>query len=303
MTKSQRTIKHSVQCEGIGLHTGKAVTLTLKPALANAGVTFVRTDLNNAAIRAIGANVSATCSATTLTHNNASVRTVEHLLAALAGLHIDNVVVEIDADEVPIMDGSARPFVKLIADAGIQTQDELRPALKVIKPIFVRDGNKQLAIWPSETPGISCFIDFNHPLLKEQSLQYQPTEETFLREVSDARTFGFVRDVTTLQATGLALGASMDNTVALGEDSVLNKDGLRYRDEFVRHKILDLIGDLSLVGMPIIGHVVAHKSGHGLNAKMVNKLLNSPQHWILLGIAQDDRAWHQNVQYQQAALV
>jgi UDP-3-O-[3-hydroxymyristoyl] N-acetylglucosamine deacetylase len=159
--------------------------------------------------------------------------------------------------------------------------------LKVIKPVFVREGNKQLAIWPAETTSISYFIDFNHPMLKEQSLQYQPTEEAFLREVSDARTFGFMSDVKALQANGLAKGASMDNAVALGEDSVLNKDGLRYKDEFVRHKILDLIGDLSLLGMPVIGHIVAHKSGHGLNAQMVSKLLNTAQCWILLGSTSD----------------
>jgi len=302
MIRYQRTIKKNIQCNGIGLHTGKTVQMTLKPAPTGAGVVFIRTDLANTRIRAIAANIDTISYATTLSQNNASVKTVEHLLAAFAGLNIDNVYVEIDAEEVPIMDGSARPFVKLIADAGIVNQEMAQPSLKVIKPIFVREGNKQLAIWPAETTSISCFIDCNHPLLKEQSLQYQPTEETFLREVSEARTFGFMSDVKTLQANGLAQGASLENAVALGEDSVLNKDGLRYRDEFVRHKILDLIGDLSLVGMPIIGHIVAHKSGHGLNAQIVSKLLNSPQNWILVGSPEEARANHQEPLLQQAAL-
>jgi len=302
MIRYQRTIKNNIQCNGIGLHTGKTVQMTLKAAPTGTGVVFIRTDLANTQIRAIAANTDTTSYATTLSQNNASVKTVEHLLAAFAGLNIDNVYIEIDSDEVPIMDGSARPFVKLIADAGIVNQEMAQPALKVIKPIFVREGNKQLAIWPAETTSISYFIDFNHPLLKEQSLQYQPTEETFLREVSEARTFGFMSDVKTLQANGLARGASLENAVALGEDSVLNKDGLRFRDEFVRHKILDLIGDLSLAGMPIIGHIVAHKSGHGLNTQMVSKLLSSPQNWILVGSQKETGANQHEPLLQHAAL-
>jgi len=302
MIRYQRTIKNNIQCNGIGLHTGKTVQMTLKAAPTGTGVVFIRTDLANTQIRAIAANTDTTSYATTLSQNNASVKTVEHLLAAFAGLNIDNVYIEIDSDEVPIMDGSARPFVKLIADAGIVNQEMAQPALKVIKPIFVREGNKQLAIWPAETTSISYFIDFNHPLLKEQSLQYQPTEETFLREVSEARTFGFMSDVKTLQANGLAQGASLENAVALGEDSVLNKDGLRFRDEFVRHKILDLIGDLSLAGMPIIGHIVAHKSGHGLNTQMVSKLLSSPQNWILVGSQKEAGANQHEPLLQHAAL-
>jgi UDP-3-O-[3-hydroxymyristoyl] N-acetylglucosamine deacetylase len=276
--------------------------MTLKPAPAGTGIVFIRADLGNARIKAVAANTAATSYATTLTQDGASVKTVEHLLAALAGLNIDNAYAEVDAEEVPIMDGSARPFARLIADAGIRTQEAVQPALKIIKPLFVREGNKQIAIWPADTPSISYFIDFNHPLLKEQSLQYQPSEEAFLREVSDARTFGFLSDVKTLQANGLAKGASLDNAVALGEDSVLNKDGLRYKDEFVRHKILDLIGDLSLVGMPVIGHIVAHKSGHGLNAQMVTKLLNSPQNWILVGSSGEQELKQQDRHVQQATL-
>jgi UDP-3-O-[3-hydroxymyristoyl] N-acetylglucosamine deacetylase len=276
--------------------------MLLKPAPIDTGVVFIRTDLGGCEIAAVAANTAATSYATTLSQNGTSVQTVEHLLSAFAGLNIDNVFIEINAEEVPIMDGSAAPFIRLIADAGIQTQEKLQAVIKIIKPIFVREGNKQIAIWPAEAPSISYFIDFNHPMLKEQSLQYLPSEESFLREVADARTFGFLSDVKTLQANGLAKGASLDNAVALGEDSVLNKEGLRYKDEFVRHKILDLIGDFSLVGMPIIGHIVAHKSGHALNAQMVNKLLQSQQNWILVGSSEEATVKQQEMQYQQVAL-
>jgi UDP-3-O-[3-hydroxymyristoyl] N-acetylglucosamine deacetylase len=298
MIRFQRTLKSNITCEGIGLHTGKSVRMLLKPASVGDGIVFIRTDLDNAQIKAVAANTAATSYATTLSHNGVSVKTVEHLLAAFAGLNIDNAHVEINTDELPIMDGSARPFVRLIADAGIQTQEALRPALNVIKPVFVREGNKQIAIWPADSTSISYFIDFNHPMLKEQSLQYVPSEEAFLREVSDARTFGFLSDVKTLQNNGLARGASLDNAVALNENSVVNKDGLRYKDEFVRHKILDLLGDLSLIGMPIIGHIVAHKSGHSLNAQMTSKLLNSPQSWIILGSSEGGEVKRQEMQLQ-----
>ncbi|HUI45588.1 MAG TPA: UDP-3-O-acyl-N-acetylglucosamine deacetylase [Nitrospirota bacterium] len=302
MIRFQRTIKKSITCTGIGLHTGKPATMALKPAPAGTGVVFIRTDVGNVEVKATAANTVSTSYATTLSQNGVSVKTVEHLLSTFASLNIDNVYVEIDTEEVPIMDGSARLFVRLIVDAGIQSQEILQPVLKVIKPIFVREGNKQLAIWPAETTSISYFIDFNHPMLKEQSLQYQPSEEAFLREVSDARTFGFMSDVKALQANGLAKGASLDNAVALGDDAVLNEDGLRYEDEFVRHKILDLIGDLSLVGMPIVGHIVAHKSGHGLNAQMVSKLLNNPQTWIAVGSSQEREASQQEHRFQNAVM-
>jgi UDP-3-O-[3-hydroxymyristoyl] N-acetylglucosamine deacetylase len=302
MIRFQRTIKNTILCEGIGLHSGKAVKVQIKPAPVDSGVVFIRTDLGGCEIKAVAANTAATSYATTLSRNGAVVKTVEHLLAAFAGLNIDNAFVELDAEEVPIMDGSAAPFIRLIADAGIQTQEKIQAVIKIIKPVFVRDGNKQIALWPADTPSISYFIDFNHPMLKEQSLQYLPSEESFLREVADARTFGFLSDVKALQANGLAKGASLDNAVALAEDSVLNKEGLRYKDEFVRHKILDLIGDFSLAGMPIIGHIVAHKSGHALNVQMVNKLLHSPQNWIAVGSAEETTAKQQESHYQQAAL-
>ena len=301
MMRFQRTIKNTVLCEGIGLHSGITVQMRIQPAPTDAGVVFVRTDLGGREIAAQAANIAATSYATSLSRGNAAVKTVEHLLAALAGLNIDNAIIELAAEEIPIMDGSAGPFIRLLADAGILIQDKLKPMLKIVKPVFVRDGNRQIAIWPADAPSISCFIDFDHPLIKEQSLQYLPSEGSFLRELADARTFGFVSDVRKLQASGLAKGASLDNAVALTQDSLLNNEGLRYQDEFVRHKILDLIGDFSLVGLPIIGHIVAHKSGHALNAQMVNKLLHNPQNWVLLG-APEETTRQQDMQYQHAAL-
>ena len=297
----QRTINNTVQCHGIGLHSGRPATLRLKPGPVDTGIVFVRTDMGNQRIRAVAANTGDTSYATTIVENGICIKTIEHLLSALAGLNIDNLVVEIDAEEVPIMDGSAGPFIRLIAGAGVQVQEKTSVMMKILKPIFVRDGNKQVAVWPAESTSISYFIDFNHPLLKEQSLQYVPSEQSYLCEVADARTFGFMRDVKTLQANGLAKGASLENAVALGEDSVLNKEGLRYKDEFVRHKILDLIGDFALVGMPLIGHIVAHKSGHAMNARMVSKLLSNPQNWILVGAA-EKKVRQPERQFQHAAV-
>lgn len=302
MMRFQRTLKNAILCEGIGLHSGQAVKIKIMPAPIDTGVVFIRTDLGGCEIKAVADNTAATSFATTLCRNGATVKTVEHLLAAFAGLNIDNAFVEIDEEEVPIMDGSAGPFIRLIADAGVQTQEKLQAVIKIIKPVFVREGNKQIAIWPADAPIVSYFIDFKHPLLKEQSFQYLPSEEKFLREVADARTFGFLSDVKTLQANGLAKGASLDNAVALAEDSVLNKEGLRYKDEFVRHKILDLIGDFSLAGMPIIGHIVAHKSGHALNAQMVSKLMHSPESWITIGPSEEAAVKLQEMQYQPVAL-
>jgi UDP-3-O-[3-hydroxymyristoyl] N-acetylglucosamine deacetylase len=283
MIRYQRTIKQEINFEGIGLHSGKPVTMKLRPAPADNGIVFVRTDLEGAEIKAVAANTAATIYATTLRRNGAAVQTVEHLLAALGGLGIGNVYVELDAEEVPILDGSAGPFIRMIAKAGLHTQKKVQPVLKVTRPLFVRDGGKQLAIWPAESTAISFSIEFKHPLVREQSITYRVSEDNFIREIADARTFGFLRDVEALQANGLAKGGSLANAVVLGDEAILNEEGLRYHDEFVRHKVLDIIGDLALVGMPVIGHVVAHKSGHSLNAQMVERLLQSPTNWVLFG--------------------
>jgi len=283
MIRYQRTVKDSTIARGVGLHSGKPVTMVLRPAPVDTGILFIRKDLGGAAIKAVAANTAATSYATTLQKNGATVQTVEHLLGAFSGLGISNAIVELDAEEVPIMDGSAGPFIRMIADAGVHTQHKVQPVLKVTRPVFVRDGNKQLAIWPSESQSVSCFIDFDHPMVREQSLSYVSNEENFIREVADARTFGFLKDVEALKARGLAKGGSLENAIVLDADNVVNREGLRYHDEFVRHKILDVIGDLALAGMPVIGHVVAHKSGHALNALMVQKLLQSPLTWVHVG--------------------
>ncbi|OGW26867.1 MAG: UDP-3-O-[3-hydroxymyristoyl] N-acetylglucosamine deacetylase [Nitrospirae bacterium GWC2_57_13] len=297
----QRTIKNTMAVEGIGLHSGRPVRMLLQPAAAGQGIVFIRTDLGGVEIAAAAENTSATSYATTLSRNNASIKTVEHLLAALAGLGIDNVTIEIDGEELPILDGSAAPFVRLIVEAGIQMQSLQRSTIKITKPIFVREGSKQVALWPADSPSISYFIDFDHPLLREQAMNIPVSEESFLRELADARTFGFLSDVQMLQANGLARGGSLENAVVLDEQKVLNKEGLRHRDEFVRHKILDLIGDLSLAGMPIIGHVVAHKAGHSLNARMVKKLLEHPECWTVIGSPAATRELPQEAHYQYQA--
>lgn len=301
MIRYQRTIKNPVSCSGIGLHSGKPVHMTLLPAETDRGIVFVRTDLGRSEVKAAAANTAATNHATTLRNGRASIQTVEHLLAALSGLGISNLIIEIDGGEAPIMDGSAGPFLRVIVDAGIRTQNKVQPVLKVTRPLFLKDGDKEIAIWPSETPGISCFIDFDHPLVHEQSMSYTGSEENFIREVADARTFGFLKDVEALQASGLALGGSLENAVVLDGETVLNKEGLRFGDEFVRHKVLDIIGDLALAGMPIIGHVVARKSGHSLNAKLVAMVLQDPRNWVHVGDPSAAPRRREKAVYQQPA--
>ncbi|HAS53095.1 MAG TPA: UDP-3-O-[3-hydroxymyristoyl] N-acetylglucosamine deacetylase [Nitrospiraceae bacterium] len=275
----QRTIKNTMAVEGIGLHSGRPVRMLLQPAAAGQGIVFIRTDLGGVEIAAAAENTSATSYATTLSRNNASIKTVEHLLAALAGLGIDNVTIEIDGEELPILDGSAAPFVRLIVEAGIQMQSLQRSTIKITKPIFVREGSKQVALWPADSPSISYFIDFDHPLLREQAMNIPVSEESFLRELADARTFGFLSDVQMLQANGLARGGSLENAVVLDEQKVLNKEGLRHRDEFVRHKILDAIGDLYLAGGQVLGAYEGFKSGHALNNKLVRALVADASAW------------------------
>jgi UDP-3-O-[3-hydroxymyristoyl] N-acetylglucosamine deacetylase len=301
MIRYQRTIKDNITFMGIGLHSGKSATMTLRPAPVDTGIIFVRTDLGGASIEAASFNTAATTYATTLQRDSASVQTVEHLLGALAGLGITNAFVDLNGAEVPILDGSAGPFIRKIVETGLRTQEKVQPVLKVTRPVSVRDGGRQLAIWPANTTSISYFIDFDHPLVREQSITYDASEESFIREIADARTFGFLRDVETMQAKGLAKGGSLENAVMLGPDRVLNKDGLRYHDEFVRHKVLDIIGDLALVGMPVIGHVVAIKAGHALNAQMVARLLQSPLNWVLVGDPERASSRREQVVYQEQA--
>lgn len=274
---NQRTLKAPVSCQGIGLHSGERVQLTLRPAAAGTGIVFVRTDLTPAVeIPAAPERVVDTSFATTLGIGEVRVGTVEHLLAALSGLGVDNARVELTGPEVPIMDGSAAPFVYLIRTAGIELQRRFKRFLVVRKPIEVVDGDKRAQIAPAPQFSISCTIDFDHPLISDQQIEIQMSDRIFYREICRARTFGFLRDVESLKRMGLARGGSLDNAIVVDDFNILNPEGLRYSDEFVRHKILDVIGDLALCGMPVIGRFTSIKSGHALNQRLLRKLLQEP---------------------------
>jgi UDP-3-O-[3-hydroxymyristoyl] N-acetylglucosamine deacetylase len=251
--------------------------MTLRPAPADRGIVFVRTDLSPAVeIPATSDNVVDTSYATTLGCHGARVGTVEHLLAALSGLGVDNVRVELNGPEVPIMDGSAAPFVYLIRTAGIELQRKFKRFLVVRKSITVSDHGKRAQIAPAAQFAIHCTIDFDHPLISDQKLEVQMSDRVFYREISRARTFGFVRDVETLKRRGLAQGGSLENAIVVDDFNILNPEGLRYADEFVRHKILDIVGDLALCGMPVIGRFTSVKSGHALNQRLLRRLLDEP---------------------------
>ncbi len=273
----QRTLRQPVSCTGTGLHSGAAIELTLKPAPVNHGIVFVRTDLPNPVeIPARAEFVVDTQLATTIGRGAARVATIEHLMAALAGLGIDNCRVEVSGPEVPIMDGSAAPFVFLIESAGVETQRAGKRFLVVKKPVTIVEGEKEVRLLPASQFSVSFTIDFDHPLISDQSFRMDFSDRSFQREISRARTFGFLKEVELLKKMGLARGGSLENAIVIDEFSILNPDGLRYPDEFVRHKILDSIGDLSLFGMPVIGHLVASRSGHALNHKLVMKVLADP---------------------------
>ncbi|HCF57281.1 MAG TPA: UDP-3-O-[3-hydroxymyristoyl] N-acetylglucosamine deacetylase [Myxococcales bacterium] len=273
----QRTIESEVRCSGVGLHTGAPVRLTLKPAPENHGVTFRRTDVpGSREIPARAKYVVDTALATSLGRDGVRVGTVEHLCATLCGLGIDNLRVELDGPEVPIMDGSAAPFAFLVRSAGIVPQQRMKKFLVIRRKVAVRNGDKEASLAPAGQFTVSCNIDFKHPLISDQSFRFAFSDRTFHREVARARTFGFVRDIEALKRAGLARGGSLDNAIVVDDFSILNPDGLRFPNEFVRHKVLDAVGDLFLFGMPVIGHLNAHKSGHALNHKLVTRVLSDP---------------------------
>jgi UDP-3-O-[3-hydroxymyristoyl] N-acetylglucosamine deacetylase len=280
---AQRTLRRSVSCSGIGLHSGNKVTLSLKPAPADYGIRFQRSDLGGLEIPATVTHLGGSAEYQTgLTREAVSVETVEHLLAALTALGIDNVIVELNSPEVPIMDGSAAPFVYLILnEAGVKRLQAPRRFLKVLRPISLTHGDKRIALYPSDHFKVTYSISFDHPLLRHQSRTMRITEEGFVEEIAPARTFGFLKEVEMLRQRGLALGGSLDNAIVLGETGVLN-NALRFEDEFVRHKILDVIGDLSLVGYPVIGHLVAHRGGHALHTAFAAKILDEADAWRLV---------------------
>ena len=280
--EAQRTLKRSVSCAGIGLHSGKKVSLSLKPAAAGTGVRFRRTDLGGVEIPARADFVGAVAYATQLKAGEATVETVEHLLAALAASRIDNVVIELNTREVPIMDGSSAPFIYLIQEAGVKTLSESRRYLKVTRPLVVSRGDKQIALYPSDDFRVSYTIGFDHPLLRHQACAMTITEDSFVEQIAPARTFTFLKEVEMLRQNGLALGGSLDNAIVVGDTGVLNSS-LRFDDEFVRHKVLDLVGDLSLVGFPVVAHAVVHRGGHALHTAMAAHLLSETSAWQLVG--------------------
>ena len=279
----QQTLANAVSCSGVGLHSGQPVTLTLRPAPADTGVVFVnRSSKGGASLAASVEHLVATELCTAISGNGFQVRTIEHILAALTGLDIDNVYVEVDAAEAPVMDGSAGHFVRLIRSAGIVTQSRRQPYLKITRPLEVVDGTRRVRIEPSSTTKITYSIHYNHPLIQTQTYAYEHSVHAFEREIADARTFGFLQEVEALWARGLGKGGSLDNTIILSQDGVLNESGLRFTNEFVRHKVLDLLGDFSLLGLPFIGHVIAERSGHAIHTRLVQQILNHPDSWVLL---------------------
>ena len=278
----QRTLKNSIRAQGVGLHTGKKVLMTLRPAAPDTGIVFHRTDMDPPAdVPARAENVGDTQLGTTLINGNARVSTVEHLLSAFAGLGIDNAHVEVSAPEVPIMDGSAGPFVFLLQSAGFEDQRAPKKFVRIKQRVRVEDGDKWAEFRPFDGFKVNFEIEFNHPLFKRRSQKASMDFSTtsFLKEVSRARTFGFMRDLEMMRARNLALGGNLDNAIVLDDFRVLNEDGLRYEDEFVKHKILDAIGDLYLLGHSLIGEFSGHKSGHKLNNQLLRKLIGDTSTW------------------------
>src|SRR5512133_406564 len=273
---NQRTVAKRVTATGIGLHSGHPVTLTLAPAPADAGVTFVRMDLS-VEIPARNENVVDTRLNTTVGIGNARVSTVEHVMAALQGMGIDNCRVEVDGPEMPVLDGSAAPFVCMIKEAGVQVLRAGRRFVVIDRPVEIRDGDKLARLEPSDAFRVSFTADFNPPLITNQTLELTISDRTFEREIARARTFCFRRDIEKMQSMGLAKGGSLENAVVVDDFSIVNPEGLRYADEFVRHKVLDAVGDLALLGLPVVGALTAVKSGHAMNQALVKKVLADPE--------------------------
>lgn len=279
----QRTVKNEIVCKSVGLHSGRKIVMVIKPADVDQGIVFVRKDLPvNNKVRANVHNVIDTTLATTLGFNGATVSTVEHLMSAFSGMGVNNVIIEVDAPELPIMDGSAKPFVELLKSVGTRMQDKVKKLLVIRKKVSVSEGEGTAMFIPSPEFQITYSIKFKHKAIGFQSYHFKFSDVSYERDICAARTFGFLSDVEYLQARGLALGGSLKNAIVLDKDRIINKEGLRYPDEFVRHKILDSIGDLSLLGVPIIGHFVASKSGHRLNNMLLKEMLLKQECWSVV---------------------
>ena len=268
--RAQRTIKNEVSFEGIGLHTGKHARVTLKPASRDAGITFIRTD-KPAVIKAHVGSVIDTAFATTLGHNGVKIKTVEHVLAALAGLGIDNLLIEVNGPEMPILDGSSTELISIILRAGIAKQGKKRPYLRINRPFVFEDGHAKIAVFPYSGSRITYSIFFHHHGIGEQRMSIDITEENFVREIAPARTFGFLKDIEMLERMGLAGGGRLHNFILVDDERVVNTE-LRFSDEFARHKVLDLIGDLYLLNRPVRGKVTAHLTGHTENIELLKKI-------------------------------
>lgn len=289
----QRTLKNAIRATGVGLHTGEKVYLTLKPAPVDTGIIFRRTDIEpNVDILANAENVGDTTLSTTLMKGDVRVSTVEHLLSAMAGLGVDNAIVEVSSSEVPIMDGSAGPFVFLIQSAGIQEQPAAKKFIRIKRKVSISEGDKVAEFLPFDGFKVSFSIDFDHPVFKDRVARAEVdfSSTSFVKEVSRARTFGFTRDFEYLRSKGLAKGGSVDNAIVVDQYRILNEDGLRYEDEFVKHKILDAIGDLYLLGNSLIGEFRAHKSGHALNNKLLRELLKQENAWEVVTFEEEQSA-------------
>jgi UDP-3-O-[3-hydroxymyristoyl] N-acetylglucosamine deacetylase len=289
----QRTLKNVIRATGVGLHSGEMVYLTLRPAAPNTGIIFRRVDLDPVVeLEARAENVGETALSTTLVQHGQKVSTVEHLLSAFAGLGIDNAYIDLNAAEVPIMDGSAGPFVFLVQSAGIEEQNVAKQFIRIKKPVMFQEGDKWAKFEPFDGFKVSFTIDFEHPAFtgRPQQVDVDFSSTSFVREVSRARTFGFMKDIEKLRENNLALGGSMDNAIVVDDYRVLNEDGLRYEDEFVRHKVLDAIGDLYLLGHSLIGAFSGYKSGHEVNNKLLRQLLAEEDAWELVTFEDDKEA-------------
>lgn len=278
----QTTISKTIETNGIGLHTGVKVNLSLKPAPPNTGYIFVRTDLENFEIPASVEYISHCSYATTLLRKGVLLSTCEHLLAALRGSGVDNCFIELDNIEIPIMDGSSENFIELIEKVGIDEQNAKRRFLQVNQKIEYEQADRKMSVEPADSYEIECLIDFSHPFINRQSFNFTLNNGSFGREIASARTFGFTTEIEMLRKANLALGGSLDNAIVLTPDGMLNENPLRFSDEFVRHKILDIIGDFALLGMPILGKIKAEKSGHAVHASMMSKLLKTESAWKIV---------------------
>ncbi|MBI3594560.1 MAG: UDP-3-O-acyl-N-acetylglucosamine deacetylase [Nitrospirae bacterium] len=289
MAHYQQTISKSIEIEGIGLHSGKRVRMTLLPAPPFSGIFFVSAQKKKEIrLKASVHHITKTTLSTTLgIPDSAQVHTVEHILSALYGLGIDNMTIRLDDVEIPIMDGSALPFVKLISEGGIVKQSGKRSFLRILKSIEIEENEKSISIHPCPETRISYSIEFNHPMIGKQEYDLILTRKSFVREIAAARTFGFLNEFEELQKQGLIQGGSLENAVVIDQNNLLNKEGLRFRDEFVRHKILDLIGDFSLLGHPLQGHIIAHRAGHALHARLMAKILEEKEAWDLVETQSD----------------